>query len=183
MTPEVPDLHDDVITLRLPTEQDLDAIEAACQDPEIPRFTRVPSPYTRASAEAFLSRTQEAWGSPDGHHELSFLITERASGRVLGAIGLKRFPDRGAAEVGYWLAADARGHGHVSRAVRLVAAWALGDLGFSRLELFTEPENVPSQRVAARCGFRQEGVLRSYLQIGDRRADVLMFSLLPGELD
>ena len=179
---EVPDLRDDVIALRRPEERDLDAIVAACQDPEIPRYTRVPSPYTREHAETFLENNRKVWTDADDTTELPFVITEQATDRFLGAIGLKRFPARGAAEVGYWLAADARGRGHISRAVRLVSRWALVDLGFARLELFTEPDNAPSQRVAERCGFTREGVLRSYLKLKDRRSDVVMFSLLPEDL-
>jgi RimJ/RimL family protein N-acetyltransferase len=179
---EAPDLRDDVIALRLPEERDVDAIVDACQDPEIPRYTRVPSPYRREHAETFLENNRKAWSASDDTTELSFVVTERGADRVLGAIGLKRFPARGAAEVGYWLAADARGNGHISRAVRLVARWALVDLGFARLELFTEPDNAPSQRVAERCGFTREGVLRSYLELKDRRSDVVMFSLLPEDL-
>jgi RimJ/RimL family protein N-acetyltransferase len=179
---DVPDLRDDAVVLRRPEERDLDAIVTACQDPAIPRFTRVPSPYTRADAERFLAHNRAAWALGEKAPEVSFLITKAASDQVLGTIGLKQFRDRGAGEVGYWLAADARGKGYVSRAARLVSRWALQDLGFERLELFTEPENEPSQRVAARCGFAKEGVLRSYLKLKDRRSDVVMFSLLPSDL-
>lgn len=181
MAPEVPDLHDDVVALRRPTEGDLDDIVTACQDPEIPRFTRVPSPYDRANAETFLANNADAWSDESAGRELSFVITDQANDRVLGAIGLRRSPDRGAAEVGYWLAADARGHGYVSRAVRLLTGWAF-ELGFERVELFTDPTNEPSQAVAVRCGFTREGVLRSYFEHPrSGRTDVVMFSLLPSD--
>src|SRR5687768_6897774 len=178
----VPDLHDDVVALRLPTEADLDAIVAACQDPEIPRFTRVPSPYGPENAEVFLAKNRAAWADPDAAPELSFLIVDRVTDAVLGAIGLKQFRERGACEVGYWLAAEARGHGYVTRAVGLIARWALDDLGYPRLELFTDPVNEASQAVAVRCGFTREGVLRSYFEHTRGRTDVVMFSLLPHEL-
>jgi RimJ/RimL family protein N-acetyltransferase len=38
-------LSDGVVRLRLMAEADVGAIVAACQDPEIPRWTRVPEPY------------------------------------------------------------------------------------------------------------------------------------------
>ena len=180
---EVPDLHDDVIALRRPTEDDHEAIVAACQDPDISRFTRTPRPYTREHAEHFTSFCREAWADPEQARELPFLVTDRATDRLLGAIGLKQLRERGASEVGYWLAADARGRGHMSRAVTLVARWALRDLGYQRLELHTDPANDRSQAVASRCGFTREGVLRSYFEHPEHgRADVVMFSLLPGDL-
>jgi RimJ/RimL family protein N-acetyltransferase len=46
----------------------------------------------------------------------------------------------------------------------------------------TEPGNEASQRVGERCGFRFEGVLRSYEEKDGQRVDNVVFSLLPGEL-
>jgi RimJ/RimL family protein N-acetyltransferase len=58
-----------------------------------------------------------------------------------------------AADVGYWLAAPARGRGLATRAVELLAGWAFGDLDLERLELRTNPQNHASRAVAARAGF------------------------------
>jgi hypothetical protein len=57
----------------------------------------------------------------------------------------------------------------------------LGAIGLGNIT--TDPENIASQRVAERCGFRYEGRLRSHLRIrhsGERR-DSLLYSLLPGD--
>ena len=48
-------LSDGDITLRALRETDIPAIVAACQDPEIPRWTSVPSPYTVEDAKPFLA--------------------------------------------------------------------------------------------------------------------------------
>ena len=84
--------------------------------------------------------------------------------------------------VEYWLVAEGRGGGRATRAVRLASVWALGEGGIARLQLWTEPENLASQAVAARSGYRREGVLRKYDEIGGRRVDSVMFSLLPEDL-
>ena len=55
--------------------------------------------------------------------------------------------------------------------MRLASAWALGPGGVARLQLWTEPENRASQGVAERSGYRREGVLRKYDEIGGRRVD------------
>ena len=45
-------------------------------------------------------------------------------GELLGSISLMRIAwEHQRGEVGYWLAAPARGHGHATRAVRLICAW------------------------------------------------------------
>jgi RimJ/RimL family protein N-acetyltransferase len=50
----------------------------------------------------------------------------------------------------------------VLRATRLLARWALTDLGLERLEPLANPENEASQRLAERAGFTREGLLRRY---------------------
>jgi [ribosomal protein S5]-alanine N-acetyltransferase len=88
----------------------------------------------------------------------------------------------GTAEVGYWVIPRGRGRGYASSAVALAARWGLGDGGLARIEALVEPENVASQRVLEHAGFEREGHLRSYLVFGDRRADVLIYSLLPDDV-
>jgi RimJ/RimL family protein N-acetyltransferase len=180
MALDVPTLGDDVIALRLPTARDVDAITDACQDPDIPRFTRVPSPYTRADAVAFVERVGQEWH--DGSAAV-FTIADAANDRLLGSIGLMRLDDaRLVAEIGYWVARDDRGRGIATRAVRLVSRWGAIELGIARIELMTRVENFTSQGVAAGAGYTREGLLRSYVTLGCGLADVVMFSLLPGDL-
>jgi RimJ/RimL family protein N-acetyltransferase len=84
-------------------------------------------------------------------------------------------------EVGYWLACEARGHGHASRAVRLICGWGFGSLGLERIDLFAATANAASQRVAERAGFIREAILRSYLRVRDRQLDMVAFGLLAGD--
>jgi RimJ/RimL family protein N-acetyltransferase len=85
--------------------------------------------------------------------------------------------------MGYWLAEHARGRGIATHAVRLLAAWAFDVLRLERLEVMIHPENIASQRVAERCGFQREGLLRSHMlkQKTDERRDSLVYGLLPDD--
>jgi len=175
----VPVLGDDVIALRPPAERDVDQITAACQDPQIPRFTRIMSPYTREHAIGFVSRAGQHWHNAT---EATFVVSSPDDDRVLGAVGLMHLADDRHPEIGYWVAADARRRGVATRAVRLVSRWGVGELGLSRIELMTRLENVASQGVALKAGYTREGVLRSYVDLGKGGLDdVVMFSLLPGD--
>jgi RimJ/RimL family protein N-acetyltransferase len=72
----------------------------------------------------------------------------------------------------------------MSRALLLLCRYGFEQLGLERLELYTDPDNLASQRLADKVGFQREGVLRSHLLHPDgRRRDSVMFSLLPGELE
>ena len=150
MRPTVPRLDDGVIVLRPPEPDDIDAITAACQDPEIPRWTRVPSPYTREHAVEFVARAAHTWRVGSG---APFVIVAAQSTDLLGAIGVHRLGgDDGVPEVGYWLEREARGHGIATRALRLVTGWACPDLT-TRLLLQADVRNAASRRVAEKAGY------------------------------
>jgi RimJ/RimL family protein N-acetyltransferase len=172
-----PALQAGSVRLRRWTTADVPAVVAACEDPSISRFSpAIPFPYSDADATGWLE-SQEPMRMAGQALELAIVHTE--SGDLLGAVGMLR-----TAELGYWLARGARGHGYMTSAVRLLAGWAFEEVGFARLELTTDPENVESQRVAERCGFRREGYLRSHMLVrhsGERR-DSLIYGLLPGDL-
>jgi RimJ/RimL family protein N-acetyltransferase len=159
--------------------EDAAAIEAACQDPAISRWIPfVPSPYTRADAEAYL---RDCIGSDETRHP--FAVVDATTGELLGSIDMGVNSQGYRGHIGYWVVASARGRGICTRALRLLSAWALEHLELIRLELITDPDNVASQRVAEKVGFRREGVLRRHLRHPDGRVrDSVLFSLLPGEV-
>jgi [ribosomal protein S5]-alanine N-acetyltransferase len=163
-------LEDDTILLRPLAETDVPAIVEACSDPEIPRWTSVPEPYTEADARAWVASA----------HEAAFAIADRETGELLGAIGLEDVGE-GRGQVGYWVKRGARGRGVASRALRLLSAWAL-EAAYERVQLVAEPANRASQRVAEKAGFRAEGLLRSYIVLKGRRRDCVMYALLREEL-
>jgi len=169
----VPVLHDDTIVLRPPEAGDAAAITAAVQDPDIPRFTMVPSPYTVDDALVYIEACAARWSSGNA---APFVIIDAATGTLLGSIGLH---DLGAAatgpNVGYWVAAEARGRGVATRALRLIARWALEDLALARLEVYVFVENDRSQRVAARAGFTREGI-RTFVDHPTGRDELVVFS-------
>jgi RimJ/RimL family protein N-acetyltransferase len=169
-------ISDGSIRLRLRADGDTPAIVAACQDPEILHWIPViPRPYTEEHARSFV---RGEWSTDPGHQ---FAITE--NDRVVGSIGMRVNEVNGNGHIGYWCAAELRGRGLTTRALRLVCRYGFDELRLGRLELITDPDNRASQRVAEKVGFSREGVLRSHLVHPDgRRRDSVMFSLLPGEL-
>lgn len=170
------------LLLRLPTDVDVDAIAGACQDPDIARFTRVPSPYTVDDARWFVRMaTDEATAGAS----LNLVVVE--DGRLVGACGLPRVDQRDrSGEVGYWVAAGARGRGVATRAARAVCRWALEDAGIERLVLEAATINPGSNGVARALGFTLEGTLRQAAVEGGTddpgRFDMNVWGLLPGEL-
>jgi RimJ/RimL family protein N-acetyltransferase len=170
-------LTDGTITLRRWRRNDLEALVAACQDPEIARWTRVPFPYTEADARAFLLHRYDAMHA--GTLAPFAIVSATDDTQLLGSISLMR-PDweHRRAEVGYWLARESRGQGHATRAVKLICGWGLASLGLERIDLLAAPANQASQRVAERAGFTREALLRSYMDSNEGRRDMFAFGLL-----
>jgi RimJ/RimL family protein N-acetyltransferase len=159
----LPTLRDGDLTLRPRRPEDADAITAACQDPEIPRWTFVPSPYTRADAEAFLRSSAEHAAAG---RSVGFLAVD-GEDRLLGSFSVMELDrEPGYGEIGYWVAAEARGRGVATRAVRLLTEWAQRELGLELIELLPHKDNTASRRVAEKAGYRDTGELRGAPRAG-----------------
>jgi ribosomal-protein-alanine N-acetyltransferase len=143
-----PRLEDGAIRIRLWEEGDLAAVEAAVADPEIVRHNRLPSPFdARAWFAAMPAQRRRG-------EALRLLIVDAGDDSLLGATALFHFDRRrSAAEVGYWLAAEARGRGIGGRAVALLCGWAFAELGLQWVEAGTDADNLPSRRLLERAGF------------------------------
>jgi RimJ/RimL family protein N-acetyltransferase len=139
---------------------DADAVFRACQDPQIQRWTTVPSPYLRKHSEEFVTR----FGPTAFRNDVAaaFAVCDARSGELLASCGLilVDLANR-IAEVGYWTAPWARGRGVAAIATRAVAQWAITDLKVRRVVLRAVVGNHASALVGRRAGFRPEGIARS----------------------
>jgi len=100
---------------------------------------------------AGLFAEHPAWLGPYGHR----LIVERATGLVIGSIGLFWPPSDGALEIGYGIVPSRRGRGYAPEATRALTAFALGAPGVHAVHATVELSNPPSIRVLEKSGFRR----------------------------
>ncbi|WP_345763769.1 GNAT family N-acetyltransferase [Diaminobutyricibacter sp. McL0608] len=161
------------VTLTPPHEADIDRVSELCQDPAVQRWTTVPSPYRRDDAVHFILEVVPA-GWTTGT-TLTWAIRLGHGGDLIGMIGLHDIAGR-SAEIGYWLAPEARGGGIMTEAVQLVCdyGFAAGDdgLGLQRITWHAFAGNIPSATVAQRAGFTFEGMRRlGAVQRGHRLDD------------
>ncbi len=161
------------ILLREWSEDDVQSLVAACADPLTARYTSVPIPYTPEDARRFISFGRSPTALP-----MAAASTDDPS-RMLGAVGLHALSlTRRRSEIGYWTAPWARGQGIAQGALEMLSGWALESLGLERLDLYAEPENSASQRVAERAGYKRGALVRSGIALRGRRYDVVRFTLL-----
>jgi [ribosomal protein S5]-alanine N-acetyltransferase len=85
--------------------------------------------------------------------------------------------------VGYWVVARRRKKGLTLASLMLLGEWALRLSAVDRLEALVDPGNAASIRVLEGAGFRQEGLLRSYMEFEGRRGDALLYALLESDID
>ena len=105
-------------------------------------------------------------------------------GRLAGQVTIDNVV-RGAlrsGSLGFWIDRSVARRGMGSLAVALVCDHAFGAVGLHRLQADIRPENLPSQRLVERLGFRQEGLLRRYLEIDGDWRDHLSYALLAEDL-
>ena len=167
-------MHDGEVRLEPLGSAHLEGLAELGRDPDVQRFTYVPSPWV----EGFERRWLERYDQPDGERA-GFAIVDDVSGEFLGMAALVRLDSAAReAEAGYIVAPAARGRGVAVRALRLLTEWSLQELELERVELRIEVENEPSIRVAERAGYLREGVLRSIHFKQGLRADIAVYSRL-----
>nr|WP_246372523.1 GNAT family protein [Gordonia humi] len=85
--------------------------------------------------------------------------------------------------IGYWVDRDHTGKGVAAAAAALGVDHCFGPVGLHRLEATVQPENLASQAVLRRIGFREEGLLKRYMDVNSRWRDHLLFGLTVEEVE
>ena len=181
---EIPTLKSDTLTMRPMRPSDAEDIYRAVQDPEIPKFTTLPADYpidlaiefanTRAAA-SFVNKT-----------ELVFVIEDSRLATVgypysngfAGVMSLHTIdiPNH-RAEIGYWLAKEARGHGICTKAAELITEYGLMTIGFKRIDGIVDVRNEPSKAALLKAGYEFEGIMKSYVTRRDgSQLDMALFA-------
>ncbi len=135
------------------------------------------------SRKAFRNRVYWAWRAREEGRALALFLIRREDGRLMGAITLdniRRGPSQ-SAQVGYWIGPDFARQGLMTEALASVVHHAFSVLDLSRIEAACLPENLPSRALLERSGFKYEGVAQSYLQIGGRWRNHVLYANLRGD--
>lgn len=97
------------------------------------------------------------WHENSGY---AYLIRHNSDHKFLGMIDVVRADMKNkVAEIGYWLRKDAQGYGYMSQAVEALTNTCFA-VGFNRVVIRNNTQNVRSVKVAERLGFHLDGVLR-----------------------
>jgi RimJ/RimL family protein N-acetyltransferase len=183
-------LSDERVTLRSWRRGDAEFLAASGADPAIRRYNgahdrqgRPAPPPSTADALTIIDRfvsNSHAFAETGTPRGVAFAIADARSGELVGCCGVDDWTEEDVAQIGYWVAADARGHGYAAGAVVLLAGW-LFELGAARVFLTVVAGNEASAAVARRAGFTHEGTMRDHAIWEGERCDVMWFAALPRE--
>lgn len=174
---KVPRLEGEQIFLRGWNRKDAEDLYAYAKDPVVgPRAGWAPHKSVRDSRliieDVYLEKV--VWA-----------IIDRESGKAIGNIGFDEDLLRrkvNSRELGYSLSRSFWGRGIVPEAARLVIDHGFRTLGIDCITMRIEEDNEASRRVAEKCGFTFEGILRySYKRFDQRIANMACYSLLAAE--
>lgn len=147
-------LTGDGISLREWRDEDLDALVELLDEPDIARWTPMPSPFDLEAGVAYLKRARQSRASGQ-RIQLAITVDGTAPVGEMLLFGV----DAGLreAELGYLVGASYRRRGLASSALSLLSGYALSTLGLTRLLLRIDPANTASCAVARRCGYQVTG--------------------------
>ncbi|WP_433891001.1 GNAT family N-acetyltransferase [Streptomyces sp. CA-111067] len=150
------------LELRAWRDADAAALAAEHRDPEM-RLRLARWVDGEDDARSWLADQAKGWATGE---RFAFAVVERGDGgRLIGHVAVKRAERAGAAEIGYWTGAAARGRGIAPRVVRTVTDWVFAP-GFpwpvSHIELMHAVANPASCRVATKCGYELRSELAPF---------------------
>ncbi len=159
-------LEGSIVTLRPVQAEDLPALLAILDEPEVARWWR-----------------RSEWERVDERDAVTFAIL--ADGAVAGCIQYteETDPDYFSAAVDIFVGTAAQGRGIGPDAMRTLVAWLVDVRGHHRLTVDPAAENARAIHVYESLGFRPVGILRRYERVEDGVwRDALLLELQADEL-
>jgi RimJ/RimL family protein N-acetyltransferase len=155
-----------VALLREVRDTDLDVLFSHWTDPEA-NLVAAFAPADPSDREAFDERWRRIRESDD-----STALVIEVDGKVVGSIS--SWTNEGEREVTYWIGREHWGQGIATRAL----AEFLAEVERTRpIQASTADDNVGSQRVLEKCGFRRVGVRRAFATSRREELDEVLFRL------
>ncbi|MEO0388825.1 MAG: GNAT family N-acetyltransferase [Pseudomonadota bacterium] len=146
----IPELLTPRLRLRAPAIADLPPLQAML---ESPRAQFIGGPYPADRTHGFLAAEAGCWLLYGFGY---WSVEARATGALLGSVGLCHIPEFPERELGWMLLPSAEGQGFAQEAGAAARDYAFGPLGWPTLVSYIHPQNARSIRVAKALGAKHE---------------------------
>lgn len=172
-----PVLSTERLRLRALRPGDAPELLALYADAEVMRHWIHPPWTALAQAQDAIDEARRDLASGRALH---LAIEARREARLAGSCALYDIaPERRRATLGYLLAAPYWGKGMAREALQVLLAYGTGTLGLERIEAEVTPDNIASQSLLARFGFRRERRLPARWRVGGATRDVDLWVFTP----
>lgn len=178
--PRPPDIATERLLLRELRASDAGSVAVGAGDRRVAQYLiQVPSPYPIALARRWVMHRIEWWEMGRG---VTYAVTLQGDPEMLvGTVSLRRYIRDRRAELGYWLAAPAWGHGFATEAAQAIIDFGFRELGLARVYAQVIAGNRSSIGVLDKLGMVNEGVKRQHVSKARRLHDVVLYGLLRDE--
>lgn len=160
---------------------DAPAVHQLASQREIADTTlNIPHPYREEMAEAWILTHRQL------RHAgiiLNFAITLRATGELIGALGLRLEAVHNRGELGYWIGVPWWGQGYCTEAAAAALEFGFHEVGLNRIHAAHFTRNPASGRVMQKIGMRHEGTLRQHVRKWDIYEDLEKYAILRSEYE
>jgi RimJ/RimL family protein N-acetyltransferase len=134
--------------------------QAVMCDPDVRRYLPGGQPLPRERAEPIITKFTDQWRL---HCFGGMAITDRATGALIGQVGLQYVPDLPAeVEVFYAIAKSYWGQGYTPEAAHAALRYGFETIGLDRIVAFFMPGNKASERVMVKIGMTYQGLRHAY---------------------
>jgi RimJ/RimL family protein N-acetyltransferase len=113
--------------------------------------------------------------------ERTRFVIEKKDGTKVGIIAHYLVLPSKRMEIGYDLILNERGKGYGTEAVQIIVDHLFLTKDIVRIQAVTNAENIPSQRVLEKAGFKREGTLRRVSHIRQEWGDAYIYSVIREE--
>ena len=125
--------------------QQMEDVIASAKDPELKK--------------AYTEMLEGCLEHPDQWDWYAMWIIENEDGIRVGDLCFKGVEEGKNPEIGYGIDDEYQGKGYATEAVKLALEWAFSHPGVTAVEAETDPDNIASQKVLAKCGFKATGMI------------------------
>ncbi len=169
-------LSNDIITLRALEPTDLDLLYKWENDTALWVVSDTIAPYSRKALWQYL---QENTGDIYAQRQLRLIITLTSDGSAVGTVDFLNFdPLNNRAELGLFITKEMRGKGLGRQSLEAITAYARDHIGLKQLYVYISTDNSVCLHLFKQFGYRQVGVIQSWVKRGQNYQDVTLLQML-----
>jgi len=171
-----PELQTDRLILREFAVEDAPNVQRLVGEWEVARaLLSIPHPYEDAMAEEWIATLRPAY---EAGERVTWAVTLREQGALVGSITLHLHPPHDNAELGYWIGKPYWGCGYATEAAQETVRYGFEDLGLHRIQATHFGSNPASGKVMKKVGMSHEGLRPEHYKKGETYEDRVDYGLL-----